>query len=40
MFSFCLESDFECWFIESQKGLGNKIEFQHDENVAEIVDFS
>ena len=37
MFSFCSESDSECWFIEFQKRLGNKTEFQCNENVAEIV---
>ena len=39
MFSFYLELDSECWFIEPQKGLGNEAEFQHSESVAEIVNF-
>ena len=38
MFSFCSGSDSGCWFIESQKKLGNKAGFQYDESVAEIVD--
>ena len=38
MFSSCSGSDSEYWFIESQKRLGNKIGFQCDESVAEIVD--
>ena len=37
MFSFCSESDFECWFIKPQKGLDNKAEFQCDGSVVGIV---
>ena len=38
MFSFCSGLNFGCWFIEPQKGLGNKAGFQYDESVAGIVD--
>ena len=40
VFSSCSESDSECWSIGPQKRLGNKAGFQHDENVAEIVNLS
>ena len=40
IFSFCSELNFEYWFIEPQKGLGNKAEFQYSKSIAGIINLS